>query len=72
MQNVDITTTYTDASGNVRTYKVKSNDLSSSWIWASSADEEVSQYIGAQVFFLNPPFFFTSVVLNSTPSNFYS
>ncbi|KAM0945177.1 putative polygalacturonate 4-alpha-galacturonosyltransferase [Dioscorea sansibarensis] len=47
-ENVDITTTYTDASGNVQIYKVKSNDLSSSWVWASSADEDLTRYIGVQ------------------------
>ncbi|KAJ0963841.1 hypothetical protein J5N97_028963 [Dioscorea zingiberensis] len=42
-ENVDITATYTDASGNVQIYKVKSNDLSSSWVWGSSADENLAQ-----------------------------
>jgi len=32
VQNIDITTTYTDASGVVKTHTVKSRDLSSSWV----------------------------------------
>ncbi|KAJ6820107.1 putative galacturonosyltransferase 3 [Iris pallida] len=37
-ESVDITVTYMGASGNFKVRKVKSSDLSSSWMWQSSVD----------------------------------
>ena len=37
-QTIDITVAYMDASGNLKAHKVKSSDLSSSWVWENTAD----------------------------------
>ncbi|RZC67378.1 hypothetical protein C5167_011072 [Papaver somniferum] len=41
--DIDITATYTDASGAVRISTVKSKDLSSSWVWQHPNDENLHQ-----------------------------
>jgi len=38
LQTIDITVAYMDNSGNFKAHKVKSSDLSSSWVWENSAD----------------------------------
>ncbi|RZC45738.1 hypothetical protein C5167_038693 [Papaver somniferum] len=41
--DIDITATYTDASGAVQISTVKSKDLSSSWVWQHPNDENLNQ-----------------------------
>ncbi|ONK81787.1 uncharacterized protein A4U43_C01F32870 [Asparagus officinalis] len=40
---IDITVTYMDNSGNFKSHKVKSSDLSSSWVWENSAGNPTQQ-----------------------------
>lgn len=50
MQDIDIIVTYSDASGTVRAMRVKSDNLSKSWVWKNPSDENDDGKESSKVF----------------------
>lgn len=50
MQDIDIIVTYSDASGAVRAMRVKSDNLSKSWVWKNPSDENDDGKESSKVF----------------------